>query len=124
MLKLRHTNEFFLIWKVRNESLRLSGAYQLFSLRKKLQKSKNPCRIYRALSVLLKSPKERASPRRDVYFVPRKHSAEPRGEKALHLFFMVCERAIGSDLIIILAFLRKLRLNILRSNLNRDHENL
>ena len=31
--------------------------------------------------------KERASPRRDVYFVPRKHSAEPRGEGTLHYSF-------------------------------------
>ena len=28
--------------------------------------------------------KERASPRRDVCFVPRKHSAEPRGVGTLH----------------------------------------
>ena len=40
--------------------------------------------------------KERASPRRDVYFVPRKHSAEPRGEGALHGLFTVCKRAIGA----------------------------
>ena len=30
----------------------------------------------------------------------------------------------GANLIMILAFLRKLRLNILRSNLNRNHESL
>ena len=42
------------------------------------------------------SLKERASPRRDVYFVPRKHSAEPRGAETLHGLFTVCKRAIGA----------------------------
>ena len=41
--------------------------------------------------------KERASPRRDVYFVPRKRSAEPRGTGTLHGFVMVCKRAIGAS---------------------------
>ena len=40
--------------------------------------------------------KERASPRRDVCFVPRKHSAEPRGDGTLYGLFTVCERAVGA----------------------------
>ena len=42
--------------------------------------------------------KECASPQRDVYFVPRKHSAEPRGVGTLHRLLMVCKRAIGANL--------------------------
>ena len=56
-----------------------------------------------------RSMKERASPRRDVYFVPRKHSAEPRGVGTLHGLVMVCKSVRGNKPLICEPSLRKRR---------------
>ena len=47
------------------KSLRISVNYQLFSLRKKLQKSKNPCRIYRLCQFCL-APKLLSPPQVEI----------------------------------------------------------
>ena len=67
-----------------------------FLFDKKVAKKQKSLQDLSGLVSARKSVKERASPRRDVYLVPRKHSAEPRGEGTIHRVFTVCERAIGA----------------------------
>jgi hypothetical protein len=82
----------FFAKKIDRKPAAFERSTNFFSLRKKVAKKAKTLQVYRFVSAW-ESMKERASPRRDVYFVPRKHSAEPRGVRTLHEFFMVCKTA-------------------------------
>ena len=85
--------------KIRTKACGFRNDGQLFLFERKSCKKKQ--KSLQDLSGFVsagESRKERASPRRDVYFVPRKHSAEPQGEVTLHGFVMFCKRAIGANI--------------------------
>jgi hypothetical protein len=90
----RHLRQLFFLFakKIDRKPAAFERSTNFFSLRKKVAKKAKTLQVYRFVSAW-ESMKERASPRRDVYFVPRKHSAEPRGVRTLHEFFMVCKTA-------------------------------
>ncbi len=90
----RHLRQLFFSFckKDRPKACGFRKVNQLFFFEKKVAKKAKTLQVYRFVSAW-ESMKERASPRRDVYFVPRKHSAEPRGVRTLHEFFMVCKTA-------------------------------